>query len=78
MAERGAKLKFLLKEHSIVEQLIVESGGEVPLSKEDVFYPAMPEAGSMSAMNEENIDGLPQTEPTNPNERRLQHERKIK
>lgn len=44
MAERGSKLKYLLKEHSITEQLILETGGEVPMRKEDVFFPAMPEA----------------------------------
>jgi hypothetical protein len=30
MAERGAKLKELLKENSAIEQSIVVNGGEVP------------------------------------------------
>lgn len=39
MAERGQKLKALLKEHSQTEQLIIENGGEIPLKKEDVTFP---------------------------------------
>ena len=52
MAERGAKLKNLLKDHSITEQLILEGGGEVPLRKEDVFYPALPESSGQASVNE--------------------------
>ena len=86
MAERGSKLKYLLKEHSIHEQLILECGGEVPLRKEDVFFPAMPET-SQSAADQmaltENApceDGQPRVSPgqDSANERRIEHERKIK
>ena len=39
MAERGHKLKSLLKEHSKTEQQVIENGGEIPLKKEDVTFP---------------------------------------
>ena len=86
MAERGSKLKYLLKEHYVQEQLIVECGGEVPLRKEDVFFPAMPQtaAGNDNMAGEnapsEDASGLPraQGEDMTANERRIEHERKIK
>jgi hypothetical protein len=32
MAERGAKLKVLLKENSAIEQSVIINGGEIPKS----------------------------------------------
>lgn len=39
MAERGAKLKNLLKKQSSTEQLIAENGGDTPQSKETLYFP---------------------------------------
>jgi len=75
MAERGSKLKYLLKEHSIQEQLILECGVEVPLRKEEVFFPAMPEttapADDAANANDDSIA-------SSTNNERANHERKIK
>ena len=78
MAERGSKLKNLLRDHSVQEQLILECGVEVPVRKEEVFFPAMPEA----AVGGENV-GSPSADKSaddeaSLNERRAFHERKIK
>jgi len=71
MAERGSKLKYLLKEHGIQEQLIIECGGEVPLRKEEVCFPAMRDYS-------ENAPNDGQEAERSLSERRLEHERKIK
>ena len=39
MAERGAKLKGLLKSQSAQEQLVIETGGEIPYKGDQLFYP---------------------------------------
>jgi hypothetical protein len=71
MAERGSKLKYLLKEHGILEQLIIECGGEVPLRKEEVCFPAMRNSS-------ENVPYDAQEAERSASERRIEHERKIK
>ena len=74
MAERGSKLKNLLRDHSVQEQLILECGVEVPVRKEEVFFPAMPDA----AVGGENVGSPSADEEASLNERRTFHERKIK
>ena len=57
MAERGHKLKSLLKEHSMTEQQVIENGGEIPLKKEDVTFPQFKPDLEADIEPRENISG---------------------